>query len=71
MLQIARSEGRFVAEDWHNFGAGYDRTLLTRKKRFMAGWPELKGKIEFFSGQFAKFRCFVKRNSPIQPPGLW
>ncbi|USE37735.1 cyclopropane fatty acyl phospholipid synthase [Endozoicomonas sp. SCSIO W0465] len=44
MLQIARStEGLFVTEDWHNFGADYDLTLVAWEKRFQAGWPELKG----------------------------
>ena len=31
------SDGRFVMEDWHNFGADYDRTL-------MAGWRTSNGR---------------------------
>ena len=37
------SEGLFVMEDWHNFGADYDRTLMEWHKRFEAAWPSLKG----------------------------
>lgn len=35
-------EGRLVMEDWHNFGADYDRTLMAWHERFEAAWPELK-----------------------------
>ncbi|HEY7956183.1 MAG TPA: cyclopropane fatty acyl phospholipid synthase [Polyangia bacterium] len=40
--QIARAiEGRFVLEDWHNFGADYDRTLRAWHDNFEAAWPTL------------------------------
>ena len=40
--QIASaSEGRFVIEDWHNFGADYDRTLLAWHHNFERAWPQL------------------------------
>jgi len=35
-------EGRFVLEDWHNFGADYDRTLMAWWANFDAAWPELR-----------------------------
>jgi cyclopropane-fatty-acyl-phospholipid synthase len=35
-------EGRFVMEDWHNFGPYYDRTLLAWHANFEKAWPELK-----------------------------
>lgn len=42
-LQIARgAEGLFVMEDWHNFGADYDRTLMQWEQRFVNAWPQLK-----------------------------
>lgn len=42
-LQIARSvEGRFVLEDWHNFGADYDRTLMAWHANFLKHWPKLE-----------------------------
>ncbi|MFO8063731.1 MAG: cyclopropane fatty acyl phospholipid synthase [Spirochaetia bacterium] len=36
------AEGLFVMEDWHNFGAHYDTTLLHWVENFDAAWPELK-----------------------------
>jgi cyclopropane-fatty-acyl-phospholipid synthase len=35
-------EGNFVMEDWHNFGAYYDKTLLAWHHNFIASWPEIK-----------------------------
>lgn len=40
----AAKEGRFVLEDWHNFGPDYDRTLLAWEANFRAAWPVLRGK---------------------------
>ena len=37
------SEGRFVMEDWHNFGADYDRTLMAWLENFKRAWPQLAG----------------------------
>lgn len=34
-------EGLFVVEDWHNFGADYDRTLMAWLANFDAAWPRL------------------------------
>ena len=43
--QIASaSEELFVMEDWHNFGAYYEPTLLSWHKNFVSGWPKLKDK---------------------------
>ncbi len=43
--QIARgAEGLFVIEDWHNFGADYERTLLAWRANFDAAWPRLETK---------------------------
>ncbi|SUW63678.1 Cyclopropane-fatty-acyl-phospholipid synthase [Buttiauxella agrestis] len=40
--QIAQaSEGHFVMEDWHNFGADYDKTLMAWNERFLHHWPEI------------------------------
>jgi cyclopropane-fatty-acyl-phospholipid synthase len=42
MSQIcAAIEGLFVMEDWHNFGADYDRTLLHWHQNFEDAWPKL------------------------------
>ncbi|MGL4859598.1 MAG: cyclopropane fatty acyl phospholipid synthase [Enterobacteriaceae bacterium] len=35
------SEPYFVMEDWHNFGADYDKTLMSWAQRLRAAWPEL------------------------------
>ena len=42
----AGSEGLFVLEDWHNFGADYDRTLMAWFKNFDAHWPELMARYD-------------------------
>lgn len=31
----------FVMEDWHNFGADYDKTLMAWYENFLQHWPEL------------------------------
>ena len=32
------AEASFIVEDWHNFGADYDRTLMAWLERFEQGW---------------------------------
>jgi cyclopropane-fatty-acyl-phospholipid synthase len=45
MKQMAAAgEGLFVMEDWHNFGADYDRTLMAWWARFDAAWPQLEAR---------------------------
>ncbi|MGK9171833.1 cyclopropane fatty acyl phospholipid synthase [Yokenella regensburgei] len=40
--QIATaSESHFIMEDWHNFGADYDKTLMAWYERFLNSWPEI------------------------------
>lgn len=34
-----------VIEDWHNFGASYDRTLVAWHRRFIEAWPDLSEKL--------------------------
>ena len=47
IAQIGRAmEGRFVMEDWHNFGADYDRTLMAWLANFDAAWPDLAGRYD-------------------------
>ncbi len=36
-------EGLFTMEDWHNFGADYDKTLMAWHENFVAHWDEIKG----------------------------
>lgn len=41
--QIAQAiEGRFVMEDWHNFGTHYDKTLMAWFQNFDSRWDSLK-----------------------------
>jgi cyclopropane-fatty-acyl-phospholipid synthase len=45
--QVTRAvEGRFVIEDWHNFGADYDRTLQAWRRNIEAAWPALDGRFD-------------------------
>lgn len=37
----AAAEGLFVIEDWHNFGADYDRTLMEWHRRLEDAWSSL------------------------------
>jgi cyclopropane-fatty-acyl-phospholipid synthase len=34
----------FVMEDWHNFGADYDKTLMAWNENFEKNWPLLQSK---------------------------
>jgi cyclopropane-fatty-acyl-phospholipid synthase len=44
---VTRGLGRaFVVEDWHNFGADYDRTLLAWERNFVAHWDELRSSYD-------------------------
>jgi len=41
--QLGQSiEGLFVMEDWHNFGADYDKTLMAWHDRFNKNWDTIK-----------------------------
>jgi len=43
--QVAQSvEGKLVMEDWHNFGADYDRTLMAWHANFEKAWPQFREK---------------------------
>ncbi len=41
MAELAFFAEDFVVEDWHNFGADYDRTLMAWHQRFESAWPRL------------------------------
>lgn len=40
------AEGNLVIEDWHNFGADYDPTLMAWLKNFDAAWPHLSASYD-------------------------
>lgn len=50
-------EGRFIVEDWHNFGADYDRTLMCWAERFEAAWPRLASRYD--EGFHRMFRYYL------------
>lgn len=39
-------EGRFIIEDWHNFGPDYDTTLMAWWEKFSAAWPRLRHRYD-------------------------
>ena len=61
----AASEGRFVVEDWHNFGTDYDRTLQAWRANVEAAWDRLDARYDerfrrmwrfYLAGSMASFR---------------
>jgi cyclopropane-fatty-acyl-phospholipid synthase len=40
------SEGLFVLEDFHNFGADYDKTLMAWHQNFVQNWPRLRSQYD-------------------------
>jgi cyclopropane-fatty-acyl-phospholipid synthase len=69
-MQVAQAlEGRFVIEDWHNFGADYDLTLQAWRDNIEAAWERLPARYDerfrrmwrfYLAGAMASFR--VRRN---------
>ncbi|MFC6839043.1 cyclopropane fatty acyl phospholipid synthase [Xanthomonas theicola] len=66
--QIAAAlEGRFVIEDWHNFGPDYERTLQAWRANIEAAWPRLDAQRYdarfrrmwrfYLAGSMATFGC--------------
>ncbi|GAB3059928.1 cyclopropane fatty acyl phospholipid synthase [Stenotrophomonas tumulicola] len=66
--QVTRAfEGRFVLEDWHNFGNDYDLTLQAWRANVEAAWPSLDASRYdtrfqrmwrfYLAGSMATFRC--------------
>jgi cyclopropane-fatty-acyl-phospholipid synthase len=62
----AAIEGRFVIEDWHNFGADYDLTLQAWRENVEAAWPRLSANYDerfhrmwrfYLAASMALFRC--------------
>jgi cyclopropane-fatty-acyl-phospholipid synthase len=59
-------EGRFVVEDWHDFGTDYDRTLQAWRENIEAAWPRLPARYDerfrrmwryYLAGAMASFRA--------------
>lgn len=54
---MAASEGLFVLEDWHNFGADYDKTLMAWYENFCQAWSELQTKYD--RRFYRMWRCYL------------
>lgn len=39
---VKASTGRFIIEDWHNFGSDYDKTLMAWYDNFVRNWDDIK-----------------------------
>ena len=65
--QIAAAvEGQFIIEDWHNFGADYDRTLQAWRENIERNWTSLPSRYDerfrrmwrfYLGGAMAAFRA--------------
>mgnify|MGYP001558087837 FL=1 len=56
IVQIGKSiERLYVMEDWHNFGADYDKTLMAWFRNFDEAWPTLKKKYDARSYRMWKY----------------
>ena len=42
----AATESVFVMEDWHNFRADYDKTLMQWYKNFVTNWEDIKDSFD-------------------------
>jgi cyclopropane-fatty-acyl-phospholipid synthase len=42
----AAIEGLFIMEDWHNFSADYDKTLMVWHRNFMKSWDKIKNNYD-------------------------
>lgn len=50
------SSGKFIMEDWHNFGADYDLTLSAWYQRFIEIWPQIESNYsERFKRMFSYY----------------
>lgn len=57
----AACEGRFVLEDWHNFGADYDRTLMAWYDNFERAWPSLRAA---YGERFRRvWKCYLQTSA--------
>jgi cyclopropane-fatty-acyl-phospholipid synthase len=71
--QIAQySEGLFVIEDWHNFGADYEKTLLAWRDNFELAWPTLQARYgERFRRMWEFYLCAAAATFRARRDQLW
>ncbi len=47
IAQIGKAiENLFIMEDWHNFGADYDKTMMAWHHNFVTHWDQIKPKYD-------------------------
>jgi len=71
--QIGKSiEGLFVMEDWHNFSADYDQTLMAWYKNFENNWNQLKDDYdERFHRMWRYYLLFCAGSFRARKNQLW
>ena len=53
---IVQAAGRrFIIEDWHNFGADYDTTLMAWHRNFVEAWEKLQSS---YDERFKRMWCY-------------
>lgn len=62
--QISKAaEDLFIMEDWHNFGADYDKTLMEWHKNAEDAWPELAKNNPKYTERFHRMWTFYLLSS--------
>jgi cyclopropane-fatty-acyl-phospholipid synthase len=65
-------EGRLLIEDWHNFGADYDKTLMAWFSNFDCHWPEVRARYgERFYRQWKCYLHFSAASFRSRTNQLW
>lgn len=66
------AEGLFTLEDWHNFGADYDKTLMAWHANFEQAWPRLRAKYgERFRRMWRYYLSSCAGNFRARKLNLW
>jgi len=71
--QITKAtEGLLVMEDWHNFGADYDKTLMAWLENFTNNWHKIRDKYdERFFKMWKYYLCCCAASFRVRDMHLW
>ncbi|MBU1198645.1 MAG: cyclopropane fatty acyl phospholipid synthase [Nanoarchaeota archaeon] len=59
-VQLTKAiEGLFMIEDWHNFGADYDKTLMAWYDNFTKNWNEIKKNPKYDDRFFRMWEYYI------------
>jgi cyclopropane-fatty-acyl-phospholipid synthase len=65
-------EHLFIMEDWHNFSADYDPTLMAWNANFEAGWPQLRDRYgDTFYRMWRFFLLSAAASFRVRKMQLW